>query len=99
MIGWARELHLLAVHREDVPGNVLTGHVLMTAELRDGGRIRGRHRAKLRMAVLAGRRDLGDGEVMDHPALVPAGFVVDDKESGNIREDIDERSTVLGICR
>jgi len=71
----------------------------MAAELGDGRRIRCGHGAKLRVAVLAGRCDLRHNQIMDHPALVPTGFVVNDKQSGDIREDINERPAVVGIGR
>ena len=34
---------------------------------------------------------------MDHPAFVPAALIVDNEQSGNVGEDIDERSWIVGV--
>ena len=46
--------------------------------------------------LLADRRN---HEIVDHPALVPARFIVDDEEPRDVREDVDERAGVVRIGR
>src|SRR5262245_50911161 len=51
------------------------------------------------MTIWARGGDLRYVQIVDHPAVVLAGPVVDNEQSGNIGEDVDKRSRVSGIGR
>ena len=83
----------LAVHGEDMARHIIAG-----SHCREDLGIRRENRAELGVAVLARIGiDRCDHKVVDHPTLVPAALVVDDEQSGNIGEDVDERSGIPGI--
>jgi len=52
----------------------------------------------LRMAIFARSRiHSGHGEVVNHPTLIPAALVVDDKHSGDVSKHVDEGARVVRI--
>jgi hypothetical protein len=92
LIARARRVRRAAIGREEVAGHVV-------AARRERRRIGTGHGAECGVAVGPRIGDRRDDEVVDHPALVPAGLVVDDEKAGDIREDVDERSGIAGIGR
>ena len=61
--------------------------------------IRRKYGSKLRVSV--GSRfglSSGDGQVVNHPALVPAALVVNHKQIRDVGEHVDERARIAGIC-
>src|SRR5204862_4319710 len=83
-----------AVHREDIPWNV----VPRARRLQHGG-VGGRDRAERRRAraVRPRQGDVRYGEVVDHPPLVPAALVIDYEQRIDVGEDIDEGVRIVGI--
>ena len=73
-VRFAREARALAVGGEEVARDVVAG-----PQGGEHGGVLQQELSEERMAVGARRTDLGDREVVDHPALVPAALVVDDE--------------------
>src|SRR5207245_10149381 len=88
------EAHGVAVGGED-----LTGHVVVAPHRSEGGRVGGRDRCELRVTVCAWLRHRRYHQIVDHPSFVPAALVVDDEESRDVGENVDEGSDVIGIGR
>src|SRR5260221_273961 len=95
MVGCARKVGRGSVHSKDVTWNVIaTSHCLKS------GGIRGENCSKLRMAIFTWRSiHTRNGEVVDHPAFVPAAFIVDYKHRIDVGEDVDEGTRVVRIGR
>ena len=91
----AGEVLRIAIGGEDVAGDVVVG---AHAAQRIG--IGLEYGPELCVTVRAWRVvDRGDGQIVDHPPLVPAALVVDHEQPGDIGEDVDERPHVVGIGR
>src|SRR5215472_2669907 len=89
-------MDLLAVSSEDS-----TGHIVATPHGFQRGGVGSGDLAELRVAtpVRTRRASIRDGKIVDHPALVPAAFVVDDEQSGDIGKDINGSPRVVSVPR
>jgi hypothetical protein len=88
------------VDRASVYSKDVTGNVIATPHFLQLGGIRRQNRTKLCMAICAWRRiNTRNGEVVDHPTLVPATFVVNDKHWVDVGKHVDEGTRIVGIGR
>src|SRR5258706_9196623 len=95
MIGSAWEMHYIAIPGEDVSGSIIAA-----SHPGERGGILCGNCAELRAAsIRSARGDRRNYYVMNHPSLVPARFIVDDEQPGDIGEHIDECARVIGIGR
>jgi hypothetical protein len=95
MVGRTREVNRISIHRKNVARDI----VPLPHRLQYRG-IPGQNRSKLRVTI--GARHCIHGwysEVVDHPTLVPATFVVDYKHWVDVGKDVDEGAGVVRISR
>src|SRR5256885_159003 len=73
-------------------------HVVAASHRLEQSTIGGKNGSKLRVSV-GPRFGLGarDGQVVDHPALVPPALVVDHEQIRDVSEHVDERTRIVGI--
>src|SRR5215831_14525468 len=41
--------------------------------------------------------DRGDSQIMNHPSLIPARFIIDDEQAGDIRKDVNESPDIIRV--
>ena len=88
-------MRIVAIRREEGAGDIVSGplHFELGSVCRKNG-------AELRMSVHPRLAVHGSNpEVVNHPALIPPAFVIDDEQTRHVREDVNERFRIVGISR
>jgi len=94
MIRHTWKVRRVAVSREDMAGNIVTA----PQRLQRFG-IGGGDGSELRVpaSIPSRRSNVRHCDVMDHPAFIPAAFVINNKQTRDVGEHVDERLWIIRI--
>src|SRR5258708_28444811 len=94
MVGGAREAHLLAVDREDIPRNVV-----VIPHRCKSSRVGGGDGSELWTATGNWSGDGRDSQIVNHPPLIPTTLIIDHEKPIDVGEYVDECPHIIGIRR